>query len=157
MTRLGASHMRVLGGLGGVVACVGAGVAVAASPKPNGAPLTPPVDPAASLQRSTPSATASPTPCASSPASAGASVDPAVSAALRSIAAAPTKAERQAILRSLTADQRQQVTALLRSRTQPTAGATPAAQAACGQAPMIQPEVIAAAPSTTPVTNSYVS
>jgi hypothetical protein len=154
--------MRVLGGVGGLVACLGAGVAVAASPKPSGAPLTPPVNPAASLQRSTPSAGAGPTPCATgaaaatAPAAASASVDPAVSAALERIAGAPTKAERQAILGGLTADQRQQLTALLRNRTQPTPGATPGGSA-CGQVPMIQPEVIAAAPDAPPVTNSYVS
>jgi hypothetical protein len=153
MARLGAPHMRALGGVGGLVACVGAGVAVAASPKPNGAPLTPPVDPAAALQRSTPSASASPTPCATAPGTAGATVDPAVTTALQHIAAATTKAEKQAILRSLTADQRQQLTALQRSRTQTTA---PSASA-CGQPPMIQPEVVAATPDAPPLTNSYVS
>ena len=41
----GPGRMRVLGGVGGLVVCGVAGVTVAASPKPAGAPLNPPVDP----------------------------------------------------------------------------------------------------------------
>ena len=139
--RLGASHLRVAGAVGGVVACVGAGVAVAASPRPSGAPLTPPVNTSVAVDRSTPS----PPPCPTNPAGmATTPTDPALQAALQQLRAATTRAERQAVLRGLTADQRQQVTALMR-RAPATAG--PAA--ACGGAqpePMIQPDVVSAAP-----------
>jgi hypothetical protein len=142
--RLGPSHMKVLGALGGVVACAGAGVAVAANPKPSGVPLNPPVEARAS---STPAAT-----CAAS------SVDPAVAAALQQVRAATTPAERRAVLRGLTADQRQQVTALLRGRgaAQPTSGSCDTAGAA-EPMPTIEPDVVAAGPTAAPVTNSYVS
>jgi hypothetical protein len=145
--RLGASHMRVLGGLGGLIACAGAGVAVAASPKPGAAPLTPPVNPAAALDRPAPAA--SPAPCATNGTGvATTSGDPVVTAALRDLRAAQTSADRQLVLRRLSPDQRQQVTALMRARPQPTPG--------CG-APMIQPEVVSGGPTAPPITNSYVS
>ncbi|HXA30130.1 MAG TPA: hypothetical protein VN193_15430 [Candidatus Angelobacter sp.] len=154
--RLGASHMRIAGAVGGVVACVGAGAAVAASPKPGGAPLTPPVDTAVAVDRSTPTPRASPTPCpVNVPGAAQTPVDPSLVPVLQQLRAATTAAARQAILRGLTADQRQQVTALMRR-----APAAPAPAAACGGAqpePMIQPDVVSAAPSTAPITNSYVS
>jgi hypothetical protein len=152
--RLGASHLRVAGAVGGMVACVGAGVAVAASPKPSGAPLTPPVDTSVAVDRATPS------PCATDPAGmATTPTDPALQAALQQLRAATTRAERQAVLRGLTADQRQQVTALLRRPAAGAAAATPP-PADCGVAqaePIIQPDVVDAAPSAPPITNSYVS
>lgn len=163
VVRLGATHMRALGAVGGVVACVGAGVAVAASPKPSGAPLTPPVDPSASLNRATPTPSPTATPCAVS--ASGARLDPALASALQQIAAAKTRADRQAVLSTLTADQRQQLMALMRARAQAvnanggranTAPMPPSGNA-CTQAPLIKPQVIAAAPSAPPVTNSYVS
>jgi hypothetical protein len=154
--RLGASHLRVAGAVGGVVACVGAGVVVAASPKPSGAPLVPPVDASVAVDRSTPSAA----PCSTKPAGmATTPADPALQAALQQLRAATTRAERQAALRGLTADQRQQVTALLR-RPPGGAAAPPPPPADCGVAqsePMIQPDVVEAGPSAPPITNSYVS
>jgi hypothetical protein len=145
--RLGPSHMRVLGALGGVVACAGAGVAVAANPKPGDAPLNPPVAASAVAPNS-----ATPAPACD------AGEDPAIAAAVGEIRAASGAAERRAVLRGLTADQRQQVTALLRG----SGGATPAS-GPCGAAapaqpmPTIQPDVVAAGPTAAPVTNSYVS
>jgi hypothetical protein len=141
--RLGASHMRAMGAIGGVVACAGAGVAVAASPKPPGAPLTPPVDTAVAADRSTPAAT----PCTT--------VVDQLASTVQQLRAATTRAQRQEILRGLTPDQRQQATAMLRDRS---GGATPSA--GCGAAqpePMIQPDVVDAAPGGPAITNSYVS
>jgi len=143
--RLGPSHMKVLGALSGVAACAGAGAAVAASPKPAGAPLNPPVEQAR--------AAATPAPSCSAP-----GVDPAIAAAVQQLRAASTPAERRAVLRGLTADQRQQVTALVRGRAaaQPAAGSCGGAEPAQPM-PTIEPDVVAAGPSAAPITNSYVS
>ena len=144
--RLGPSHMRVAGAVGGVVACVGAGVAVASSPKPAGAPLNPPVDTSLAVDRSTPSPSATAAPACG--------VDPQVEAALQQLRAAKTRAERQLILRGLAADQRQQVTAL-------AAGADPcgsAGSAAAEPMPTIEPSVVdGGGPAAPPITSTYVS
>lgn len=142
--RLGPSHMRVAGAVGGVVACVGAGVAVASSPKPAGAPLNPPVDTSLAVDRSTPS----PSPTAA-PACA---VDPKLQAALLQLRAAMTRAERQAILRGLTADQRQQLTALASGANSCGPGS-----GAAEPMPTIEPSVVDGAPTAPPITTSYVS
>src|SRR5579864_2649600 len=113
--------MRVLGGLGGLVACGVAGVAVAASPKPAGAPLQPPVDPSAPLSRATPSLEAAsgglvipatPVCSASRGSQMQTALDPSLKAVLTQLRAATTRAQRLAILQGLTPDQRMQVAAL---------------------------------------------
>ena len=152
--------MRVLGGIGGLLACGAAGVAVAASPKPAGAPLTPPVDPAAPVGAHA-NATPSPTACAvanGTGMAATAPVDPAVTAALHDLRAAITRAERTAVLQRLTPDQRQQLVALQRNGTR-TSTPAPATVSCPGpsQEPMIQPEVVGGLPTAPPLTNSYVS
>jgi hypothetical protein len=166
---LGPGRMRVLGGLGGLVACGVAGVTVAASPKPAGAPLQPPVDPHAPLSGvAHPSASAGgglvipATPVCDvagrGAAAAGTSVDPTLQPILMQLRAAKTRAERMSILQGLTADQRQQLTALLRNRAR---GArctpAPAGAAATDQQPMVEPDVVAGGASPAPVTSSYVS
>lgn len=150
--------MRVLGAVGGVVACAGAGVAVAASPKPTGAPLNPPVEVAAAAATPAPSAGA----CGvNRPEMAGTpQLDPSLLAVVQQLRAATTRAQRQAILRGLTADQRQQITALQRGRAGAAGGG--AQQGACDSGPAqplptIQPDVVAAGPGAVPITNSYVS
>lgn len=142
---LGPGRMRLLGGLGGVLACGAAGVAVAVSPKPAGAPLTPPVDASKPVDAQAAAATPSPGLCAVAPAP----VDAAVVAGLRDLRAATTRVERNAVLQRLTADQRQQVTALMRSGSSGCAAGTPE--------PMIQPDVVTGVASAAPVTTSYVS
>lgn len=153
--------MRVLGGIGGLLACGAAGVAVAASPKPAGAPLTPPVDPAAPVGAHA-TATPSSTGCAvanGTGMAATAPVDPAVTAALHDLRAATTRAERTAVLQRLTPDQRQQLAALQRNGNRAAATPAPATVSCPGpsQEPMIQPEVVGGLPTAPPLTNSYVS
>ncbi len=158
--RLGVPHMRVLGAVGGVVACAGAGVAVAVSPKPAGAPLNPPVDASVAVDHApaSPSASACPT---NSPgmATTGAPVDPSLQAVVQQLRGATTAAQRRAILQGLSADQRQQVTALLRSRAGQRGGAGGAAtcDAPAQPLPSIQPDVVDGGAPAAPVTNSYVS
>ncbi|HZS15249.1 MAG TPA: hypothetical protein VFC09_11680 [Candidatus Dormibacteraeota bacterium] len=137
MRRMGRAHLRTIGAISGVAACAGAGVAVAASPKPSGAPLNPPVVQA----RATAAATPAP-PC-------DATGDPMVAQALDAFRAASSPAERRVALRGLTADQRQQVTALLRQCASGSQVAEPL--------PTVQPDVVDAAPTAMPITNSYVS
>ena len=169
---LGPGRMRVLGGLGGLVACGVAGVAVAAAPKPAGAPLQPPVDPHAPLSGgahvAAPTGNSSgglvipATPVCTGAATGPSSVDTSLQPVLMQLRAAKTRAERMAILQGLTPDQRQQVTALLRSRSNSarcTMAPTPSPGDAAGTTPqpMIQPDVVADGPSPAPVSNSYVS
>jgi hypothetical protein len=152
---LGPGRMRVLGGMGGLLACGAAGVAVAVSPKPAGAPLTPPVDASKPLDaqgQGHPSATPTPSPSAGACA-ATTSLDPAVQAALRDLRAATTRAERTAVMQRLTADQRQQVTALARAQGRP--GASGCGAGAPEQ--LIQPSIVNGQATAPPVTNSYVS
>jgi hypothetical protein len=78
---------------------------------------------------------------------------------------APTRAARQAILQQLSADERQQVVALLRSRARagggpcssdsPTSPAT--APADTERAPLVEPDLVEGGSSPAPITNSYVS
>jgi hypothetical protein len=141
--------MRVAGAVGGVVACAGAGVAVASSPKPAGAPLNPPVA----------RATASPSPSASAAASSAACAvnQTDLAATVAQLRAATTPAERRAILQGLSADQRQQVTAMLRGGVALVAPGCGGGAVAVAPAPTIQPQVVSATPGATPITNSYVS
>jgi len=172
---LGPGRMRVLGGLGGLVACGVAGVAVAASPKPAGAPLQPPVDPAGPLSRATPSARAAtgglvipatPVCSASRGSQMQTPIDPSLRAVLAQLRAATTRAQRLAILQGLTPDQRMQITAL-QQRSRAAAGArcrpgaadaAPTSPSSGGDAaPMIAPDVVAGGPTAAPDTSSYVS
>jgi hypothetical protein len=175
---LGPGRMRVLGGLGGLVACGVAGVAVAASPKPADAPLQPPVDPTVPLSRATPSAQAASgglvipaTPVCSGPRGSQMQtpIDPSLRAVVTRLRAATTRAQRLAILQGLTPDQRVQITALQQrsrvagaaagARCRPgTAEAAPTSPSSGGDAaPMIEPDVVAGGPTPAPATTSYVS
>jgi hypothetical protein len=170
--------VRVLGGLGGLVACGVAGVAVAASPKPADAPLQPPVDPAAPLSRATPSPQAAtgglvipatPVCGASRATQMQEPIDPSLRAVVTQLRAATTRAQRLAILQDLTPDQRMQITALqprsratgaaAGARCRPgTADAGPTPPSSGGDAvPMIEPDVVAGGPTSAPATTSYVS
>jgi hypothetical protein len=169
---LGPGRIRVLGGLGGLLACGAAGVAVAAGPRPAGAPLKPPVDPAAPLggvahadAAGTGGLVIPATPVCGGAAAAGTALDPSLRSVIARLRAAPTRAQRLAILQALSPDQRQQVSAYLRSRARgagqaagpahctPGAGAGSSASAV----PVIQPDVVDGSPSQAPVSNSYVS
>lgn len=162
---LGPGRMRVLGGVGALVACGVAGVTVAASPKPAAAPLKPPVDPAASLNGHDVQAAANATPglvipatpvCAASGSKAPATNSAALQPILTQLRAATTRAQRLAILQGLTPDQRQQVTAMLGTRT---ARCTPSAVTpdTITQQPMIEPDIVNGGATPAPVTTTYVS
>ena len=175
---VGPGALRIAGGVGALLVCGGAGVAVAADQRPAGAPLDPPVSQGASA----PAGTAAngglvvpPTPvCAGTGAGAGrpaagaataTTVDPQLRALLMQIAQTPAGPARRQLLAGLSADQRQQVTALLRQRQ---AAARPKGTGAAGAcrgggpsatigAPTLTPSVSDAGPSGDPLTFSYVS
>ena len=170
---LGPGRIRVVGGLGGLLACGAAGVAVAASPKPADAPLKPPVDSATPLQGGAHhgAAGAGGLVIPATPVCAGARValDPSLLPVVAQLRAASTRAQRLAILQALTADQRQQVVAYTRSRAR-SAGESSGGAAQCrgavgggsasgaaSPAPVIQPDVVDGSPGEAPITNSYVS
>jgi hypothetical protein len=143
--------LRLLGGLGAVLMCGGAGVTVAADQRPAGAPLRPPVDhgsaPVAAAARGgrviPPTRVCSGAPAvagvaarrpAATPAAVPAATDPRLQAILQQLAQAATPQARRQLLAGLPADQRQQVTALLRQRaaSAPPGQGTPAAVKAGG-------------------------
>jgi uncharacterized membrane protein YgcG len=177
--------LKLAGGLGALLVCGGAGAAVAADQRPDGAPLRPavshgtaPVAEAASGGLLIP-----PTPVCSGPAGARPPVaaaaapratDPQLAAVLQQLAQAPTAAARRQLLAGLTADQRQQVTALMRQRAAAAAAAKRGAAGAragggvsclggggsgggrgAGQA--ITPSVTDGGSSGPPITFTYVS
>jgi hypothetical protein len=176
--------LRLAGGLGALLVCGGAGASVAADQRPAGAPLRPPVS-----NPSAPVAAAAapgglvipPTPVCSGGTTAAraaapvaappAATDPQLAAVLAQIAQAPAPAARRQLIAALPADQRQQVTALMRQRTpvaaakrKPVAGARAGGGASClaggggsGSGRAIAPSVSDAGTSGPPVTFTYVS
>jgi hypothetical protein len=188
---VGPGTLKLAGGLGALLVSGGAGVAVAADQRPTGAPLNPPVS-----QRSAASAPAGstastgglvipPTPvCAGTGArarragggaAAGGAVsgttvttDPQLNALLVQIAGTPAGPARRQLLAGLSADRRQQITALLRQRQQaaagrkgagagPTAACRGAVSGATGDAPALTPSVSDAGSPGQPLTFSHVS
>ena len=176
---VGPGALRIAGGVGALLVCGGAGVTVAADQRPAGAPLNPPVSQGATA----PAGTAAnggllipPTPvCAGTGTGAGrpaggaataTTVDPQLRALLMQIAQTPAGPARRQLLAGISADQRQQVTALLRQRQ--AAAARPKGTGAAGScrgggptatigAPTLTPSVSDAGPSSDPLTFSYVS
>lgn len=168
----GPGALKIAGGVGALLVCGGAGVTVAADQRPAAAPLKPPVaqGPVAS------SATAPggglvipPTPvCAAGGAVNGTAVttDPQLRSLLAQISQTPAGPARRQLLAGLSADQRQQVTALLRQRQaaaarQKGAGAGASCRGtgstATSTAPTLTPSVGDAGPAVDPLTFSYVS
>jgi hypothetical protein len=150
---VGPGTLRLAGGLGALLVCGGAGLTVAADQRPAGAPLNPPVN-----QGSVPVATGGlvipPTPVCGGTAAA---TDPQLRDLLTQITRTPAGPARRQLLAGLTADQRQQITALLRRRQQGAACRAGAGAGATSEAPALTPSVGDAGPADQPLTFSYVS
>ena len=142
---VGPGVLKLAGGLGTVAVIGASAAAVAADTKPVGAPLRPPVKQASATvapQSGSPGSGATLsipiTPVCQKPTSgtgarstptpsAIAVLDPAVAAALQQLQTAKTAQQRQAVMASLTPDQRMQLTAYLAAhRTQTQQGNAPA-------------------------------
>jgi hypothetical protein len=151
-------RVKLVGGVGALVACGVAGVTVAASPKPPDAPLKPPVDPGTPLAATNAQAAARTTPGLVIPATPVCAVSPSLQPILAQLRAATTRAQRLAILQQLTPDQRQQVTAMLRMRAaRCRSDAAPTPDANTQPQPMIEPDVVSGDATPAPITTTYVS
>lgn len=149
---LGTRALKALSGVGAVVVCGISGLLVAADPKPTAAPLRPPVNgssPASVALSIPPSCTGT-----------AGTLDPALLSAARQIQEAADASTRRSILASLTATQRLEVEAYVRSSRRSATGAvTPCAGSGNGAGPIqsIAPSIVAAPASTQPLINTYVS
>ena len=135
-----------------MVVCGISGLLVATDPKPTAAPLRPPVN------GSSPAAAALSIP----PSCAGiaATLDPALLSVVRQLEAAAGASTRRSILMSLSATQRLEVEAYVRSSRRSATGADAlCAGTGNGAAPTqpIAPSVVAAPASAQPLINTYVS
>jgi hypothetical protein len=146
---LGTRALKALSGVGAVAVCGVSGLLVATDPKPVAAPLRPPVSGAA------PASTA-----LSIPPSCAGALDPALLAVVRQLQAATDPATRRSILAPLSATQRLEVEAHVRSSRRTAAGTdAPCPGTGSGAAPTqsIAPSVVASPASTQPLINTYVS
>lgn len=150
---LGTRVLKAISGAGAVVICGVSGLLVAIDPKPVAAPLRPPVN------GSSPASTALSIPpsCGGLPGT----VDPSLLPVARQLQQATSASTRRTILASLSATQRLEVEAYVRSSrrsatgTDATCNSTGSGAAERGQA--IAPSVVATPASTQPLINTYVS
>jgi hypothetical protein len=175
---VGPGALKIAGGVGALLVCGGAGVTVAADQRPAAAPLKPPVGSGATASAATAAnggLVIPPTPvCAATGTGAGRvaggqtaapAIDPQLRAVLAQLAKTPAGPARRQLLAGLTADQRQQITALVQQRQAATrqkgagAGAScrSGASTATSSVPSLTPSVGDAGPSDNPITFSYVS
>ncbi len=148
---LGTRALKALSGVGAVVVCGVSGLLVATDPKPVAAPLRPPVN------GSSPASVA-----LSIPPSCGGAVerlDPALLPVMRQLQQATDASTRRSILASLSATQRLEVEASVRTSRRSVTGADAPCAAAGSGAPTqsIAPSVVAAPASAQPLINTYVS
>ncbi|MGD0195011.1 MAG: hypothetical protein ABSC35_09150 [Candidatus Dormibacteria bacterium] len=139
--------LKVMSGVGAVVVCAVSGVLVAIDPKPATAPLRPPIgepSPASSLL-------VIPQSCG------GATLDPALLPVVEQLRAARSAAARRLILAPLSASQRLDVEAYVRSLARNASDTTGHCDETAGQGGTISPSVVDAPPSTQPLINTYVS
>jgi hypothetical protein len=143
--------LKVMSGVGAVVVCAVSGVLVAIDPKPATAPLRPPVgepSPASSLL-------VIPQSCGDG--DAGATLDPSLLPVVEQLRAATSAAARRLILAPLSATQRLDVEAYVRSLARNASDTTGHCGDTTGQGGTIAPSVVDAPPSTQPLINTYVS
>jgi hypothetical protein len=149
---LGTRVLKALSAAGAVVVCGVSGLLVATDPKPVAAPLRPPVNGSAPATV----ALSIPPSCVGT---AGA-LDPALLLVVRQLEAATDAFSRRSILASLSATQRLEVEAYVRSSRRSATGAdAPCAPTGSGAAakPSIAPSVVAAPASAQPLISTYVS
>jgi hypothetical protein len=150
--------LKVFSGMGAVALCGVSGVLVATDPKPETAPLRPPV----SGSSSSASALVIPPSCSGSGAATGgstATLDPSLLPVVQRLGQATTAEQRRAILGSLTASQRLEVEAYVRGLRRSAAGATGgcAGSSATSTGGSIASSVVEAPASTQPLISTYVS
>jgi len=145
---LSTNALKVMSGVGAVVICGLSGVLVAIDPKPAAAPLRPPLGGASSR-----SAVVIPASCG---AGTTAILDPSLLPVVDQFRSATSAAERRIILAPLSASQRLEVEAYVRSLRQSTA-LTGDCAGSTSSGGTIAPSVVDAPPATQPLINTYVS
>lgn len=147
---LGTRALKALSGVGAVVVCGVSGLLVASDQKPTVAPLRPPVNGSSHASAAL-----------RIPASCGGAIgglDPGLLPVVRQLQVAAGASTRRSILASLSAAQRLEVEAYVRSLRRSAAGsAAPCAGAGSALTQPITPSVIAGPASTQPLINTYVS
>jgi hypothetical protein len=149
--------LKAISGIGAVAVCGVSGVLVATDPRPEAAPLRPPVHGASSNA----AALVIPPSCGGSGAATsgtGAMLDPSLDPVLQQVRQATSASARRAILATLTPAQRLEVEAALaalRRGASGTTGRCGSSSASAGGS--IVPSVVDAPPATHPLINTYVS
>jgi len=154
---MGPGALKTVSAAGTVIACGVSAALVATDPKPDGAPLTPPVR--RTVARNSEALAVPPScPAPNSPGSAPTQLPPALQQAYDQLRQAQTPQARQAVLATLPADQRQQLVAYTRQQQRRSApdqrGCSAPNQPAGGD---IAPSIRDAPAATAPDVNSYVS
>jgi hypothetical protein len=144
--------LKVMSGAGAVVVCAVSGVLVAIDPKPASAPLRPPVGGQGTVR----SQLSIPRSCAAI-GDAGVALAPSLLPAAEQLRAATTATARRAILAPLTASQRLEVEAYVRTLRRGSAVANNQCDANSTPGGALTPSVINAPQSTQPLINTYVS
>jgi hypothetical protein len=149
---LSSRALKVMSSVGAVVICGVSGVLVALDPKPATAPLRPTVgapSPGSSLL-------VIPKTCAAGD-GAGASLDPSLLPVVQQLRAATSATARRMVLAALSASQRLEVEAYVRSLRKHPADTSGSCSSTADPAQSIAPSVVDAPPSTQPLINTYVS
>ena len=149
---VGTRVLKALSGVGAVVVCGVSGLLVATDPKPVAAPLRPPVNGASPAS----AALTIPPSCGG----AAGALDPSLRPVARQLQQATTASTRRNILAPLSATQRLEVEAYMRSMRRSATGTNATCDStgsgvATGQS--IAPSVVAPPASTQPLINTYVS